>query len=256
MRLTELGAAPDAPFPPVSSALREPDGLLAIGGDLSPQRLVNAYAHGCFPWFDRGQPILWWSPDPRLVLQPAAFHVSHSFARFLRRCDWTISADRCFGDVIEACARIRRTGQRGTWILPSMIDAYVRLHELGYGHSVEVRDGGERLVGGIYGVAIGAMMFGESMFSAADNGSKVALLALCRFMAEQGWPLLDCQMDTPHLRSLGAETLPRGDFLARSRALCGRASAPQKWTSAFTTRKASALLCAPFPLSSRGSTDR
>jgi leucyl/phenylalanyl-tRNA--protein transferase len=255
MHLPELGPAPDAPFPPVESALREPDGLLAWGGDLSPVRLVNAYRHGCFPWFDRGQPPLWWSPDPRLVLRPERFHVSRSFARFLRRCDWRLTADSRFEDVIATCARIRRTGQGGTWILPSMIDAYVRLHRLGHAHSVEVIDAGDRLVGGIYGVAIGAMMFGESMFSAAENGSKIALLGLCRYMQARGWPLLDCQMDTPHLRTLGAELVPRDGFIAESRRLCGQPQPQGSWTQAFGTRHASALPDATFPLSSSGSTD-
>ena len=241
MRLPELGASPQSAFPPVETALREPDGLLAWGGDLSPDRLLNAYRHGCFPWFDRGQPALWWSPDPRLVLRPDRFHVSRSFGRFLRRCDWRLTADRRCKDVISTCARIRRDGQRGTWILPSMIDAYARMHTLGHAHSIEVVDRDGRLVGGINGIAIGAMVFGESMFSASDNGSKVALLGLCRFMQARGWPLLDCQMDTPHLRSLGAQIVSRADFIAESRTLCSAPHPHGTWRDAFGEQPAATL---------------
>jgi leucyl/phenylalanyl-tRNA--protein transferase len=245
--LTELPADPDAAFPPVESAPPQLDGLLAWGGDLSPGRLVNAYRHGCFPWYDRGQPILWWSPDPRLVLHPERVHRSRSLLRWLRRCQWRLQADRRFGEVIRRCADIRRSGQRGTWILPEMIQAYETLHRLGSAHSIEVCDRDGDLVGGIYGVAVGRMFFGESMFSAADNGSKVALVGLCRWLAAAGWPLLDCQMDTAHLRSMGAELLPRAAFLVRSRALAAAPVAPGSWRDAFGEVPAAALAGPPGP---------
>src|SRR5690606_3747754 len=186
MRLPELGRDPASAFPPVETALREPDGLLAWGGGLEPERLLAAYRHGCFPWFDDGQPILWWSPDPRLILRTDRFHVSRSFARALRASDWSISADTRFGEVIRACAHMPRDGQHGTWITPAMIDAYEALHAAGHAHSVEVAAPDGRLVGGIYGVAIGRMFFGESMFSTATGGSKIALLALCRHLQREG----------------------------------------------------------------------
>lgn len=242
LRLPELGADPQAPFPPIETALRDPDGLLAWGGDLEPERLLAAYRHGCFPWFDAGQPVLWWSPDPRLVLRPDAFHVSRSFARALRRSDWVISADRRFGDVIRQCAHRPRKGQHGTWILQAMIDAYERLHRLGYAHCVEVNDGDGRLVGGIYGIAIGRMFFGESMVSLAPNGSKVALLALCRYLAAHGFQLIDCQMETPHLTSLGATILPRAIFLRESRHACSEPAPVDSWQRAFGVLHASSLI--------------
>lgn len=242
MRLTELDADPAAPFPPAALALAEPDGLLAWGGDLSPTRLLNAYRHGCFPWFSEGQPILWWSPDPRLVLTTDGILAHRSLRRWLRRCGWMLTADGRFGDVIRACGSIRRRDQHGTWIVESMIAAYERLHRLGHAHSVEVLDDEDRLIGGIYGVGIGRMFFGESMFSAADNGSKVALLGLCRHLADHGGPLVDCQMDTPHLRSLGAYTLPRQQFLAISAALCAQSGPAGSWTDAFGRRPAASLL--------------
>lgn len=172
-----LDADPTAPFPPAAQALRDPDGLLAIGGDLAPQRLLNAYAHGIFPWFSQDQPILWWSPDPRMVFRTDALRLSSRFRRQLRSSSWTVRADTAFEQVIDACASVPRAGQDGTWITAQMQQAYIALHELGHAHSLEVFDG-TRLVGGIYGVAIGQMFFGESMFSAQSGGSKVALVAL------------------------------------------------------------------------------
>lgn len=242
MRLTELDADPAAPFPPAALALAEPDGLLAWGGDLSPTRLLNAYRHGCFPWFSEGQPILWWSPDPRLVLATDGLLVHRSLRRWLRRCGWTLTADGRFGEVIRACAAIPRRDQHGTWIVESMIAAYEHLHRLGHAHSLEVLDGEDRLVGGIYGVGIGRMFFGESMFSAVDEGSKVALLGLCRHLADRDGPLVDCQMDTPHLRSLGAHTLPRKQFLAVSAALCAQPGPVGSWADTFGRRLAASLL--------------
>jgi leucyl/phenylalanyl-tRNA--protein transferase len=239
--LIELPADPGAAFPPIEAAPPQLDGLVAWGGDLSSTRLVNAYRHGCFPWYDRGQPILWWSPDPRMVLRPERFHCSRSLRRWLGRCRWHLQADRRFAAVIRLCAGTRRVGQRGTWILPEMIQAYETLHCQGIAHSIEVCDDDGTLVGGVYGVAVGRMFFGESMFSSADNGSKVALLGLCQWLAAKGWPLLDCQMDTAHLRSLGAELMPRADFLARSRSLASEPQPPDRWCAGFGRVPATAL---------------
>ena len=204
-------------FPKVEHALAEPDGLLAAGGDLAPERLLAAYRHGIFPWFSDGEPILWWSPSRRTVFDTGAMHVPRRLARWLRGCDWRIEADRAFVEVMHACAAPREK-QRGTWITDEMLAAYARLHALGYAHSVEVRDG-DLLVGGIYGVSVGRMFFGESMFSAATNGSKLALLALCRALRDWGWPLLDAQVASDHLFTLGAREMPRAAFCARVAAL-------------------------------------
>lgn len=201
------------PFPPVESALREPDGLLAAGGDLSPERLLQAYRHGIFPWYSDDEPILWWSPDPRTVFGTDAIHVSTRLKRWLRQCDWTIHADSAFANVMRACAE-PRPRQPSTWITAEMFDAYCRLHELGHAHSVEVRDESAHLVGGIYGVAIGRMFFGESMFSAQTNGSKVALIGLCNVLREWGFALLDAQVESRHLTTLGAFSMPRERFVA------------------------------------------
>jgi leucyl/phenylalanyl-tRNA--protein transferase len=208
-----LGADSDA-FPDPDSALRRPNGLLAMGGDLSPDRLVAAYRRGIFPWFSAGEPILWWSPDPRLVLRPDAFKLTRSLRKRVRAAGWRISCDTAFLPVIHACAHAPRPGQDGTWIVPEMIAAYLRLHRLGIAHSVEVWDG-HRLVGGLYGLAIGRMYFGESMFSAVPDASKAALWALCARLEAWGWPLIDCQQETAHLVSLGAEPMARGEFVAK-----------------------------------------
>lgn len=204
-------------FPPVELALDEPDGLLAAGGDLSPERLLAAYRHGIFPWFSEGEPILWWSPSHRTVFETAAMHVPRRLARWLRTCDWTIRADTAFGAVMRACAE-PRARQRGTWITAEMLAAYERLHELGHAHSVEAWDG-DRLVGGVYGVALGRMFYGESMFSAETNGSKVALLGLARALSGWGFPMLDAQVASDHLFTLGAFELPRDHFCAHVAAL-------------------------------------
>ncbi len=218
-------------FPPVESALTEPDGLLAAGGDLSTERLLAAYRHGIFPWYSRGQPILWWSPDPRTVFDTARMHVPRRLARFLRTCEWTLTADTAFETVVRACAA-PRAGQRGTWLDAGMRKAYQRLHALGHAHSVEAWDG-EALAGGIYGVSIGRMFFGESMFSAADHGSKVALLALARSLSGWGYPLLDAQVASPHLFTLGASEIGRTDFSARVAALTAQAGIEGSWRAAF-----------------------
>ncbi|MFZ1574156.1 MAG: leucyl/phenylalanyl-tRNA--protein transferase [Chromatiaceae bacterium] len=218
---------PTAPFPDVSLAEREPDGLLAIGGDLDPRRLLNAYRHGVFPWFNAGDPILWWSPDPRTVLPPSRVHISRSLAKTLRRGHFRITLDQAFHQVIGACAGLRRQGN-GTWLVPMMIRAYQRLHRAGWAHSVEVwRDGD--LVGGLYGVSLGRMFFGESMFSLVSDASKVALVHLCGTLEERGFGLIDCQMATDHLLSLGAFQIPRAAFTASLDLLCADPGTPGLW---------------------------
>ena len=212
LALPWLGHAPDAPFPPAESAMRDPNGLLAAGGDLTATRLLNAYSHGIFPWFSEGEPLLWWSPDPRMVFRTDGVRLSSKFRRQLRNSPWTLRADTAFDAVITACASTPRPGQRGTWITDEMQAAYIDLHRQGHAHSVEVFDG-DVLVGGIYGVSIGQMFFGESMFSGVSGGSKVALAGLAHFLSLQGWPLIDAQVENDHLQTLGAITLPRADFL-------------------------------------------
>lgn len=240
LALALLGDAPDSPFPPVSRALREPDGLLAIGGDLTPTRLLNAYRHGIFPWFSQGQPILWWSPDPRMVFRTDGVRLSSRFRRDLRRSGWTVRADTAFDKVISACARAPRPGQRGTWITPAMQAAYGELHRLGHAHSVEAYDGAT-LAGGIYGVAIGRMFFGESMFSARSGGSKVALAALAAMLRQWGWPLIDAQVESAHLVSLGAGTMPRAVFLRHVERLVAEPGRTGSWTEPFGTWSAHRL---------------
>jgi leucyl/phenylalanyl-tRNA--protein transferase len=194
--------------------LAEPDGLLAVGGDLSPERLVAAYAAGIFPWFSEGSPILWWSPDPRLVLDPAWLHVPRSLARTARRRRYAVTADRAFDRVIRACADARRPDQDGTWITEEMVEAYVRLHRLGLAHSFEAWEG-DALAGGLYGVSLGAAFFGESMFAARPDASKVAFVRSVEWLAGRGVRLVDCQVRTEHLARFGAREIPRGEFLAR-----------------------------------------
>jgi len=208
MSIPWLGARD--PFPPVEGALTEPNGLLAAGGDLSPQRLLDAYAHGIFPWFNEEDPILWWSPDPRMVLFPGELHVSRSLRRVMRSGIFTVTLDRKFEAVMEGCAE-PRADQDGTWITSEMMRAYCRLAELGHAHSIEVWEDGQ-LAGGLYGVAIGRVFFGESMFSRRSNASKVALAELTAQLARWGFALIDCQMSTSHLASLGAREIPRALF--------------------------------------------
>ncbi|MBY4594979.1 leucyl/phenylalanyl-tRNA--protein transferase [bacterium BD-1] len=240
IRLPLLGPDPEAPFPPAWRALREPNGLLAMGGDLSPTRLLNAYRHGIFPWFSEGEPILWWCPDPRMVFDTAQVRLSSRFRRELRRSPWQVRADTAFDAVIAACAHTPRPGQDGTWITPAMAAAYRELHRLGHAHSVEVF-AGERLVGGIYGVAVGRMFFGESMFSAESGGSKVALAGLAQLLAGWGWPLLDAQVRNPHLEFLGARLLPRDDFLQAVRQLAAEPAAAGSWAARVAPFPAAAL---------------
>ncbi|AOM00558.1 leucyl/phenylalanyl-tRNA--protein transferase [Cobetia marina] len=206
---------PPAPvrFPHASEALSDPDGLLCAGGDLSPEWLLAAYPRGIFPWFSPGDPILWWSPDPRMVLRPEEVRVRRSLAKRLRNGGFHFSIDRDFTGVIDACASISREGQAGTWILPEMQQAYIALHAMGHAHSVEVWQG-DSLVGGLYGVACGRVFFGESMFSRTTDASKMALVVLCRELEARGFPLIDCQMHTPHLESLGACSIARSEFIS------------------------------------------
>jgi leucyl/phenylalanyl-tRNA--protein transferase len=197
-------------FPPLGRALREPNGLLAAGGDLSPERLIQAYRHGCFPWYQDGQPILWWSPDPRTVLPPQEIHISRSLAKLLRQARFRVTFDQAFADVIQGCAGPRNYTD-GTWITSPMQAAYIELHERGVAHSVEVWKDDE-LVGGLYGLAIGRIFFGESMFSRTDNASKVGFATLVRHLHDWGFVLIDCQMPTQHLQSFGARPISREKF--------------------------------------------
>lgn len=192
----------------------EPDGLLAVGGDLSCDRLLLAYKLGIFPWYSEGQPILWWSPDPRLVLEPAEFHVSRRLRQILKKGTFQVTFDRAFPSVIQACALAPRRGQDGTWITREMQQAYIRLHEQGFAHSVESWSEG-KLVGGIYGVSLGRCFFGESMFSHKSNASKIALAILVQQLKAWRFHLLDAQVTTQHLLSLGAKEIPRFVFLQR-----------------------------------------
>jgi len=204
---------PDSPeifFPDVETALREPDGLLAVGGDLKPERLLLAYRNGIFPWFGPDQPILWWAPDPRLVLFPEQLKISRSLSRTLRKQRFTVTFDTAFAQVVDACAAPRQ-GQAGTWITTEMQSAYRRMHELGHAHSVECWQHGE-LVGGLYGIAIGHVFFGESMFTRVADASKVGFVTLVQQLQASGYRLIDCQVHTDHLESLGAMMIPRPDF--------------------------------------------
>jgi leucyl/phenylalanyl-tRNA--protein transferase len=207
--------SPDDPperFPPLERALRDPPGLLAAGGDLTPERLLAAYARGIFPWYAAGQPVLWWSPDPREVLLPEQFHCSRSLARALRTRGFMLYADRDFPAVVAACAAPRTAG-RGTWLTPEMQRAYCTLHERGHAHSYEIWRAG-RLVGGLYGVRLGRVFFGESMFSRESDASKAALAALVEHSAAQNIELIDCQLASAHLRSLGSRPMRRRQFLS------------------------------------------
>lgn len=198
-------------FPPVSQALRDPDGLLAVGGDLRPERLIRAYEQGIFPWYQDDQPILWWSPATRMALRPQDLVISRSMRKLLRRGDYRVTLDKAFDRVIAACARTREIFP-GTWITPQMQEAYGRLHELGIAHSVEVWHE-EALVGGLYGVALGKMFFGESMFSLRSNASKAGFILLVQQLQLWHYQLIDCQVPSEHLRSLGASDISREAFL-------------------------------------------
>lgn len=197
-------------FPPPELALDEPNGLLAAGGDLSPERLLKAYGLGIFPWYEEGQPILWWSPHPRTLLFPADIHISRSLRKTLRRGAMTVTFDTCFEEVMRGCAAPRRDSH-GTWITEDMVEAYCRLHHLGHAHSVEVWQD-DNLVGGLYGVALGSAFFGESMFSRVTDASKVAMVHLAGQLSLWGFGFIDCQVETSHLLSLGAVSVPRPTF--------------------------------------------
>ncbi len=206
-------------FPPLETALQHPDGpngLLAAGGDLNPDRLIAAYRQGIFPWFAEGDPILWWSPDPRMVLVPGELRISRSLGKTLRNADYEVRLDTCFDQVIHACATTPRDGQNGTWIVEEMQQAYSALHRMGHAHCVETWMNGE-LVGGLYGVAIGRAFFGESMFAHRRDASKIALAHLCAFLSARDFGIIDCQMETPHLASLGARPIMRTAFAAALR---------------------------------------
>ena len=227
IRLPLLDPASPERFPDPRQALAEPNGLLAYGGDLSPRRLLAAYERGIFPWFSPGEPILWWSPDPRCVFDTATLKANRSLRRALAGTDWRVTVDEAFLHVMRACAA-PRPGQHGTWIGPSIIEAYASLHTQGHAHSVEVWDG-TALVGGVYGVSVGRLFCGESMFSAHSGGSKLALVALAAMLREWGFPLLDAQVSNPHLLGLGAREIPREAFLAQVRQLAGQPFDPLHW---------------------------
>lgn len=203
--------APDSTdFPDTSLALAEPNGLLAAGGDLSPARLLAAYERGIFPWFSDNQPLLWWSPDPRLVLFPHSLHINRSTRKLANKRPFSFTVDTMFPQVIEHCASVLRNGE-GTWITEDMHRAYIRLHELGRAHSIEAWQGDD-LVGGLYGVAIGKVFFGESMFSLKSGASRLAFVTLCLQLQDWAFELIDCQVHTDYLVSFGAEEIPRQDF--------------------------------------------
>lgn len=217
---------PDAPFPdPETEALREPNGLLAVGGDLSPPRLIRAYREGIFPWFSEGEPILWWSPDPRLVLFPEKLKVSRSLRKILKKGRFEVTFDRAFGEVIRLCAETR---SEGTWITREMQEAYVELYRKGHAHSVEAWQEG-KLVGGLYGVSVGRVFSGESMFHLLPDASKVAFVHFVRWLEGWDYHLVDCQVETQHLRRFGAELLPRREFLGLLKEFRDRSPSPEAW---------------------------
>jgi leucyl/phenylalanyl-tRNA---protein transferase len=218
---------PESPFPPLEAALLRPNGLLAVGGDLSPSRLIEAYRHGIFPWFNEGEPILWWSPDPRMVLFPQELKISRSLRKTLKRENYEIRADSAFKQVMEACAAPRKE-HTGTWIHPEMIVAYEKLHEMGLAHSMETWIEGQ-LVGGLYGVGQGKMFFGESMFSRVSDASKIAFVHLVSQLQSWGFEMIDCQMKTEHLASLGAREISRNEFRQKLKELVHYPERGKKW---------------------------
>lgn len=231
LQLPRLGQAPDGPFPPTDSALMRPNGLLAWGGDLCAERLLAAYRKGIFPWYSDGEPILWWTPDPRCVLFPEQVWLARRTRRRYNSGVYSVTADTAFRAVIDGCAA-PRAGQSGTWITPALRAAFEALHAAGHAHSIEVWRQSE-LVGGIYGLALGRVFFGESMFSRSVDASKIALVALCRQLAAWSYALLDCQVTNPHLLSLGAVEIPRADFESRLRAAIAVPEAPGSWAGRF-----------------------
>ncbi len=217
----------DMMFPPLENALHEPNGLLAVGGDLSPERLINAYQKGIFPWFNEQEPILWWSPDPRMVLFPGELKISRSLNKSIKKNNYKIRTDYRFNDVMHACAAPRKN-QTGTWIHPEMIAAYTTLHNIGLAHSVETWVNDE-LVGGLYGVALGKVFFGESMFSRSPDASKIAFIHLVRQLIRWDFILIDCQVKTAHLASLGAREIPRIEFSQLLSKWTEHATSSEQW---------------------------
>lgn len=213
-------------FPPVH--LADNSGLLAIGGELSPEWLLSAYRHGIFPWFNDGEPIMWWSPNPRMVLFPKELNVSKSMRNILNRREMMVRFDTRFKDVMTACGEVPRHGQDGTWINPQMLDAYCALHEMGIAHSVEVYYN-DQLVGGLYGIALGSCFFGESMFATKSNASKVGFIALVNWLQQHDFSLVDCQVTTSHLQSLGAREIDRQQFIEHLDKLTAQTGHPGKW---------------------------
>ena len=218
----------DSAFPPIATALREPNGLLAAGDDVSADRLLAAYRQGIFPWYGEGQPVLWWSPDPRMVLFIDEFRLTRSLGKAVRQRRFDVRVDSAFRAVMECCSSTPRRGQAGTWITPALIDAYCALHQRGHAHSVEAWRG-ETLVGGLYGVSIGRMFFGESMFAHETDASKVALAHLVTIARRAGIPMIDCQQETAHLASLGARPIPRAEFAKRLAALVHSSAPTDAW---------------------------
>ncbi len=220
---------PEQPFPPLEMALTDPDGLLAMGGCLSPKRLLNAYRRGIFPWYSSGDPILWWSPDPRLIIFPHCVHISKSLRKTLRKNLYTVTFDQAFSKVIHACAQARKP-DTGTWLSNDMRQAYIHMHNLGYAHSVETWHE-NKLVGGLYGIAIGQVFFGESMFHRQTDASKVAFVKLMHSLNDWGYRLVDCQVHTQHLVRLGAENIQRTDFQKLLDRYCPERVSKQAWTT-------------------------
>jgi leucyl/phenylalanyl-tRNA--protein transferase len=217
----------DLHFPPIEAALDDPNGLLAVGGDLSLPRLLNAYRAGIFPWFEESQPILWWSPQPRAVVYPERLYINRSLRKALRRNDFEVSFDQDFAGVLDGCAQLSPK-RPGTWITDDMRAAYQNLHNAGWAHSVEVwRD--KKLIGGLYGVAINRMFYGESMFSREANASKIAFVHLCGQLQEWGYPLIDCQVSNDYLESMGAEEMDRASFKKYLQSFASGDGHPQKW---------------------------
>lgn len=223
-RLAWLEAS--SPFPAIEQALEEPNGLLAAGGDLSPARILSAYRQGIFPWYSDDQPILWWSPDPRCIIYPEQVYCSSSLKKHIRKTRPQLSFDQDFAGVIRNCARL--DSEQGTWITEEMEQAYIHLHRLGHAHSVEVRQDNQ-LIGGLYGLAIGKVFFGESMFSHRTNASKIAFVFLCRQLHAWGYKLIDCQVENPHLLSLGAQCIDRKDFLKQLSASINQTGTAHPW---------------------------
>lgn len=236
IRIPQLQDRAPGIFPPATEALTEPDGLLAWGGGLGPEWLIPAYRQGVFPWYNPGEPILWWSPDPRFGFVPGTVHLGRSRRRQLRDVAWTLRADTAFAEVIRACAEAPRAGQSGTWIGADMIDAYLQLHVMGIGHSIEVY-ADDRLIGGLYGLALGRVFFAESMFSRCSHASAVALFALSETLHDWQWSWIDAQMENPHLALLGGVALPRSDYLALLARETANTGGEGIWSAHFPERK-------------------